>query len=80
MNFFCFDYLKEYSEKKMHALQPKHVKLTEKEVEKLLEKLNIAVTQLPKISRKDPALVESCEAGDVIKISRKDEEYFRVVV
>ena len=64
----------------MHVLQPKHAKLTEKEVESLLEKLNIAITQLPKISRKDPALIEEFKVGDVVKISRKDEEYFRVVV
>ncbi len=64
----------------MHVLQPKHEKLAEKEVVKLLEKLNISVTQLPKISRKDPALIEECEAGDVVKISRADEEYYRVVV
>jgi DNA-directed RNA polymerase subunit H len=80
MDFFCFVYLKGYSEKKMHELQPKHVKLTEEEVKALLEKLNISVTQLPKISRKDPALVEECIAGDVVKIIRRDEEYFRVVV
>ena len=64
----------------MHALQPKHAKLTEKEVAELLERLNIALVQLPKISRKDPALPEDCDIGDVIKISRKDEDYFRVVV
>lgn len=61
-------------------LQPKHAKLTEKEVLALLEKFNISVTQLPKISRKDPALTEEFKKGDVVKISRKDEEYFRVVV
>jgi DNA-directed RNA polymerase subunit H len=64
----------------MHVLQPKHTKLTPKEVEKLLEKFNIASTQLPKISKKDPALPEGCETGDIVKISRADEEYFRVVI
>ncbi len=64
----------------MHALQPKHEKLTEKEVKELLEKLNIALVQLPKISKKDPALPEGCETGDAVKISRAEEEYFRVVI
>lgn len=64
----------------MHILQPKHEKLAEKEVKELLEKLNITVTQLPKISKKDAALSEGCETGDVVKISRADEEYFRVVI
>lgn len=64
----------------MHVLQSKHAKLTPKEVEKLLDGFNIASTQLPKISKKDPALPEGCEAGDIVKISRADEEYFRVVI
>ncbi len=64
----------------MHALQQKHEKLTEKEVKELLEKLNIALVQLPKISKKDPAVPEGCETGDAVKISRADEEYFRVVI
>ena len=64
----------------MHVLQPKHEKLTTEEVEKVLEKFNISSVQLPKISRKDPALSDDCETGDVVKISRADEEYFRVVI
>jgi len=64
----------------MHVLQPKHEKLTEKEVEELLERLNIALVQLPKISKKDPALPEGCETGDAVRITRADEEYFRVVI
>jgi len=64
----------------MHALQPKHTKLTAEEVEKVLNKFNISSVQLPKISRKDPALSEDCKTGDVVKIFRVDEEYFRVVI
>jgi len=64
----------------MHVLQPKHEKMTPEEVGKLLDKFNIASTQLPKISKKDPALPEGCESGDIVKISRSDEEYFRVVI
>ena len=64
----------------MHILQPKHEKMNESEVTKLLGELNIALSQLPKISRKDPALPEGCNTGDVVKISRPDEVYYRVVI
>jgi DNA-directed RNA polymerase subunit H len=68
----------------MHTLQPKHTKLSEKDVEKLLSDLNISKAQLPKIFSSDAALPEDCQIGDVIKIERKDEDdlsvYFRVVV
>ena len=69
---------------KMHILQPKHIKLSEKDVEALLEKYNISKAQLPKIILKDAGLPEGCEKGDVIKIERKEEDkthlYYRVVV
>jgi DNA-directed RNA polymerase subunit H len=68
----------------MHILQPKHIKLNEKEVDELLTKLNVSKAQLPKILSTDPALPEGCSVGDLIKIERKEEEthevYFRVVV
>lgn len=55
----------------MHILQNKHSKLSEKEAEELLEKLNISRSQLPKIFLTDSALPENCEIGDIIKIERK---------
>ena len=64
----------------MHILQPKHVKLNSNEVEKVLNEFNIALAQLPKISKKDSALPEDCETGDVVKILRADETYYRVVI
>lgn len=68
----------------MHILQPKHIKLDEKESQKLLSELNVSKAQLPKILSTDPMLPEGCIIGDVIKIERKDgditEIYFRVVV
>lgn len=68
----------------MHILQPKHIKLNEKETEEVLKKLNISKAQLPKIFSTDAALPEGCEVGDVIKIERKEDdkvnEYFRVVI
>ncbi|RMD45882.1 DNA-directed RNA polymerase subunit H [Candidatus Pacearchaeota archaeon] len=67
----------------MHVLQPKHEKLSPEETEKLLEKLNISLSQLPKISIDDPAVPKGCKKGDVLRIERKGsfpETYFRVVV
>ncbi|MCL5018472.1 MAG: DNA-directed RNA polymerase subunit H [Candidatus Pacearchaeota archaeon] len=64
----------------MHILQPKHIKLNEKETEELLKKLNVSKAQLPKIFSSDAALPEGCSVGDIIKIERKSGEYFRIVV
>jgi DNA-directed RNA polymerase subunit H len=70
----------------MHILQPKHIKLNEKETEELLENLNISKSQLPKILSSDPALPEGCNIGDILRIERKDSEtgeinlYYRVVI
>lgn len=67
----------------MHVLQPKHTKLKQEEVDKLLLKLNISLTQLPKIKITDPGLPEGSEIGDVIKIERLTDSkiitYYRVV-
>lgn len=69
---------------KMHILQPKHSKLKQEEVEKLLEELNVSLSQLPKIKAEDKALPEDVKVGDIIKIERKEKEgivvYYRVVV
>ncbi len=70
----------------MHILQPKHTKMSEKEVTELLTKFNISKAQLPKISLTDPALPSGCQIGEIIKIERKDSEdeeiniYYRVVI
>ena len=70
----------------MHILQPKHAKLSEKQAQEVLDKLNVSRSQLPKILSSDTALPENCEVGDIIQIERKDQEtgelniYFRVVV
>ena len=59
------------------------MKLNPNEVEKVLLQFNIALAQLPKISKKDAALPEGCETGDVVKIERKGdlaEVYYRVVI
>jgi DNA-directed RNA polymerase subunit H len=68
----------------MHILQSKHLKLSEKETDELLSKLNISKAQLPKIVSTDPALPENCDVGDIIKIIRKEEggsvTFYRVVI
>lgn len=68
----------------MHILQPKHSKLSEKDAQELLKKLNISRSQLPKIFSNDSSLPEGCAVGDIIKIERKNEDktsvYYRVVV
>ncbi len=58
----------------MHILQPKHIKLKEKEAQELLDKYNISKAQLPKILSNDPALPEGCVIGDIIKIDRKESK------
>jgi DNA-directed RNA polymerase I, II, and III subunit RPABC1 len=64
----------------MHILQPKHTKLSEEEVKKVLDRYNISLAQLPKISSKDAAVPEGSKKGDVIKIERASEVYHRVVI
>jgi DNA-directed RNA polymerase subunit H (RpoH/RPB5) len=69
----------------MHELQPLHTKLSEEEADKLIKKLNISTSQLPKIKVNDPVLDDSFKVGEIVKIERKDEEsgktiiYYRVV-
>lgn len=68
----------------MHILQPKHIKLKPDEIKSLLEKYNLALSQLPKIKSTDPTVPEGSLRGDVLKIERKDGDkinaYYRVVV
>lgn len=69
----------------MHVLVPKHEMASEKEKNEILEKYNISLKQLPKISRKDPAIAHlNAESGEVIKITRKSptsgsSTFYRVV-
>ena len=67
-----------------HILQPKHSIMKSDEVEKILLKYNISLSQLPKIKITDAAIPDGANVGDVIKIERKDQggthTYFRVVV
>jgi DNA-directed RNA polymerase subunit H len=53
-----------------HELVPEHTILEDDTLEEVLEEYNIDRTDLPKIQRKDPALPDEAEIGDVIKIVR----------
>jgi len=53
-----------------HELVPEHTVLEEDELEDVLAEYGIDRTDLPKIKRKDPALPDEAELGDVIKIVR----------
>ena len=67
----------------MHILQPKHTRLKQEELKKLLASYNISVAQLPKIKHDDPVLPEGFHPGEVVKIERKEGDktntYYRVV-
>lgn len=68
-----------------HVLVPKHEMASEKEKTELLEKYNISLKQLPRISKKDPAISHlEAGSGDLIKITRKSptsgiSTFYRVV-
>lgn len=69
-----------------HALIPKHVKISDAEKKKILEKYDITEAELPKILKTDAAIQAiDCKPGDVIKITRnsptaKEAVFYRVVV
>jgi DNA-directed RNA polymerase subunit H len=68
----------------MHILQPKHLRLKPNEAKELIEKLNVSLSQLPKIRKNDPCVPQDAQSGDVLKIERKEGDktnlYYRVVV
>jgi DNA-directed RNA polymerase subunit H len=70
----------------LHELVPKHILLTKKETLELLNKYQIALSDLPQIFEKDPvAIAIGAKEGDVIKIVRDSEttvksvNYYRYV-
>ncbi len=69
-----------------HELVPKHILLSEKEKQKLLERYGITLGKLPRILSSDPMVkILNAKVGDVIKIIRKsptakESVYYRVVV
>lgn len=69
-----------------HEKVPEHRKLSEKEVEEVLEKYDAGKDDLPRIKDNDAALKQmEVEIGDVIEIVREsptagEAVYYRVVV
>ncbi|MUV90030.1 DNA-directed RNA polymerase subunit H [Halapricum sp. CBA1109] len=53
-----------------HELVPDHTVLDDAELEDVLEEYDIKKTDLPKIQRRDKALPDDAEVGDVVKIVR----------
>lgn len=51
---------------------PKHIKLSQEEKKKVLERYNISLQQMPTIKSTDPAILNiKTEKNDVVKIIRK---------
>ena len=63
-----------------HELVPDHTVLDAEALEDVLEEYNIRKTDLPKIKRKDKALPDDAEVGDVIQITRDSRTTDRAVV
>lgn len=69
-----------------HNFVPKHIKLSDSEKNKLLEKHGIDLKSLPKILLRDSALAHlNTKEGDLIEIQRQSKTagkiaYYRVVV
>ena len=78
--------MKETIDIKEHILVPKHLLLSEEEAKNVLLRYNVNRTQLPKISKKDPAILElGAKPDDIIKIIRNSETagkaaYYRVII
>ncbi|WP_435196777.1 DNA-directed RNA polymerase subunit H [Natronomonas sp. EA1] len=63
-----------------HNLVPEHNILDEADIEDVLEEYNIDRTDLPKIKRRDPALPDGAQPGDVVEIVRDSRTTDRAVV
>lgn len=69
-----------------HVLVPLHEKCSETEKKALLKKYNITISDLPKISINDAAIVDmNLSPGDVVKITRESPTagetiFYRVVI
>lgn len=69
-----------------HRLVPAHTVLTKDEADKLLETLQVTITEIPKILISDAALdTLEAKAGDIVCIERFSRitgtsKYYRVVV
>ncbi|MEF8776410.1 MAG: DNA-directed RNA polymerase subunit H [Haloarculaceae archaeon] len=62
-----------------HELVPDHSVLDSEQLEDVLEEYNIDRTDLPKIKRKDKALPDEAEVGEVVRIERNSRTTDRSV-
>ena len=63
-----------------HTLVPEHTVMDEEDLDGVLVEYDIKRTDLPKITRSDPALPEEAEVGDVVKIVRDSRTTDQAVV
>lgn len=63
-----------------HNLVPAHSILAESDVDDVLAEYDVDRTDLPKITRRDPALPDDAEVGDVVEIVRDSRTTDRAVV
>jgi DNA-directed RNA polymerase subunit H len=63
-----------------HTLVPEHTVMDEEDLEGVLAEYDIKRTDLPKITRSDPALPEDAEIGDVVRIVRDSRTTDQAIV
>ncbi|WP_224332849.1 DNA-directed RNA polymerase subunit H [Haloprofundus halobius] len=63
-----------------HKLVPEHTLVDEEDVDAVLQEYNVERTNLPKIKRKDPAVPDEAESGDVVRIVRDSRTTDQAVV
>ena len=63
-----------------HELVPDHTVLDGEEIEAVMEEYSIKKTDLPRITRSDPALPDEAAVGDVVRIERDSRTTDRAVV
>jgi DNA-directed RNA polymerase subunit H len=63
-----------------HELVPEHELLDEDVLEEVLVEYDIDRTDLPKIKRRDPALPDGAEPGDVVKVTRDSRTTDQAIV
>jgi DNA-directed RNA polymerase subunit H len=63
-----------------HELVPEHSLLDDEVLEGVLDEYDIDRTDLPKIKRRDPALPDGAEPGDVVKVTRDSRTTDRAIV
>jgi len=63
-----------------HNMVPEHTVIDRETVDEVLAEYDIGRTDLPKIHRRDAALPDDAEVGDVVKIVRDSRTTDRAVI